>query len=146
MFKRSCPPPCFDRAFPPGVLDQDAAHRFCRRKKISPSLPILTAFAHQPQPRLMHQRRWLERVPGRFVQHSGGRQIPQLIVNQRQQFFSGLTLAFADGVQNQRDVAHAGRLPDLRTLRLWIGTDRFPAIKIFQQVSYAHNCRSSERY
>jgi hypothetical protein len=48
----------------------------------------------------------LERVPGRFTGHLGGRQAPQFLVNHRQQIVGRFGVAALNGFQNLRHFTH----------------------------------------
>ena len=43
-----------------------------------------------PQPRLVHELGWLQGLPGRFMDHSGGRKAPEFRTDQRQEFVGAL--------------------------------------------------------
>ena len=75
---------------PPGVLDQDPPHGLGRRgEEVAASVPGPVGIdADQPQVRLVHQRRGLERLPGRLPRHPLRGQPPQLVVDQGQQLAS----------------------------------------------------------
>ena len=61
----------------------------------------------------MHQGGGLERVVGRFVRHVPGRQLAQLVVDERQQLRRGVWVAGVDGGQDARDIRHEGSLAEL---------------------------------
>jgi len=56
-----------------------------RSKEMTSAVPNLAFLcAHQPQPRLMHQRRGLERLARLFLSHPHRRQLAQFIIYERQ--------------------------------------------------------------
>jgi len=67
------------------------------------TLPDASVAVEKPQPRLMHERRGLKRLPGRLSGHVRRRQPPQFIINQRQQFVGG-TAPGIQRLQNAGDV------------------------------------------
>jgi hypothetical protein len=56
----------------------------------------------------MHQRGGLQRVVGSFAEHLAGRQLSQLLIDQRQQPLGRLWVAPLDLLKNLCDVGHAG--------------------------------------
>ncbi len=62
---------------------------------------------NQPEPGLVDERCRLQRLAGRFGSHFVRRQLPQLLIHQRQQFLGGLGVALRNRVQDARDLAHA---------------------------------------
>ena len=85
---------------------EDATHGFRRRpKKVGAVLPGLILGANQPQPRLMDQRGGLKRVIGRFVRHLLSREFAELVINERQEFFSGLDVFLMSALEDTREVA-----------------------------------------
>src|SRR5262249_28510735 len=64
---------------------------------------------HQPQVRLVHQRGRLQGLAGLFVGQLVGRELAQLVVDQRQELRGGLRVALLDGGQDAGDVAHSVR-------------------------------------
>ena len=62
----------------------------------------------QPQIRLMHQRRRLQRLPRLLLGQLRGRQLPQLVIDQRQQLLGGLRIALLDLRQDAGHIGHAG--------------------------------------
>ena len=55
----------------------------------------------------MHQRSRLRRVPGLFVGQPNGRELAQLVVDQRQQLLRGVRVALLDGRQDTGNLAHS---------------------------------------
>jgi hypothetical protein len=68
------------------------------------TLPDASVAVEKPQPRLMHERRGLKRLPGRLSGHVRRRQPAQFIINQRQQFVGG-TAPGIQRLQNAGDVS-----------------------------------------
>jgi hypothetical protein len=54
----------------------------------------------------MHQGRGLQSLPRLLLGQPLGRELAQLIINQRQQLLCGVRIALLDGGQNTGDVAH----------------------------------------
>ena len=99
--------------FAPGRFDQDAAHGFGgRRKEMPPAVPILLAAAGQAQPSFVDQRGGLERLPGGFVGHSGRREFPEFVVNERKKVLGGFGVALLHAAEDARDVAHRRSVDD----------------------------------
>ena len=63
----------------------------------------------------MDQGRGLERLPGLLVGQPLCSQLPQFVVNQRQQLLGGSGIALLDGAKDAGDIAHAVRDWGLRT-------------------------------
>lgn len=85
----------------------NAPHRFRgRRKELGASFPALLLFARQPQPSLMHERGGLQRLAGLLDGHLVRGEPPQLIINQREQFFGGVGITLLNTVEDARHVAH----------------------------------------
>ena len=61
---------------------------------------------HQPDVRLVHQGRRLQRLPRLFLGQLGSRQFPQLVIHQRQQLLRRRRIAGFDLRQNLRHVGH----------------------------------------
>ena len=97
------------------VLDQDAPHRLRRgAEEVAAAVPILYLLrAHQPQVSLMDHGSRLERLTRLFLCQPVRRELAQLVVNQRQELFSGGRIALLDGGQNAENVAHAGQFTAL---------------------------------
>ena len=95
------------RVFAAGVINQDAAHRLgCCGEEMSAVLEFRVFLADQTQPSFMNQRRRLERLSGSLVRHPGGCQFAQLLIDQREEFVSGLRIALLDSRQDARYIAH----------------------------------------
>ena len=80
-------PAALQAAPPAGALDQDPAHRLGRRREeVTPPRPALCLVpADQPHVGLVDQGRRLEGVPGLLAIQAGGGQLPQLVVDEREQ-------------------------------------------------------------
>ncbi len=86
------------RPLAPGVLDEDAAHGLGRRgEEVAPAVPgPHRVRIHQPQIGLVDQGRGLERLARLLVREPQGCQLPQLVVDQRQQLLGGPRVALLD--------------------------------------------------
>jgi hypothetical protein len=72
------------------LLDQDSPHGFGGGKEMSPSVPLLLVLGtHQPQVRLMHERRGLERLAGLLLGQPRGSQFAQLVIDEWQKLLCG---------------------------------------------------------
>jgi hypothetical protein len=79
---------------PAGAVDEDAPHDLRRHpEEMRAVLPGHTALSDQPEIRLIHQRRWLQRVVRPLVTQVGRRTPPQLLIYQRQQVVACLEVA-----------------------------------------------------
>ena len=89
-------------------LDKDPAHRFGRRgEEVSAVLPALVIRgADEPQVGLVHQRRGLERLAGLLPRQALSGQLPQLVVDQRQELLGRPGLTLFDGGEDARHVRH----------------------------------------
>ena len=77
-------------------------------KKCPASIPVLGLLGiHQPDVRLMHQRRGLQRLARLLLGHLGGGQLPQFLVDQRQELLGRLRFALFDPRQDQSHVARS---------------------------------------
>jgi hypothetical protein len=71
------------------------------------TVPLLVLFhVYQAEIGLMHQRRGLERLTGRFLGQLPRRQLAQRVVDQRQQLFRGARVAVLKGGQDASHVVH----------------------------------------
>jgi hypothetical protein len=93
-----------------GLLDEDAAHGLSGGgEEVAAAVPGLRRFGvHQAQVRLVDQGGGLERLARLLLRHPLGRQLTQLVVDQRQELFGGRRVALLDGGQDARDFAHGG--------------------------------------
>ena len=72
----------------PGGLDEDSPHGFSRgREEVPATVELLVP--DQPQIGLVNKCRGVERVPRRFSRHAGGRELSQLVVDEREQLGRG---------------------------------------------------------
>jgi len=62
--------------------------------------------AHQPQIRLVHQRRRLQRLSRLLLGEAGGGELAELVIDQRQQLLGGQRIAGLGRLQDLRDFAH----------------------------------------
>src|SRR5262249_61977222 len=94
-----------------GALDEDAAHGFGGRGEevaaVTPlGLPGRMAPQDQPQVGFVDEGGGLERLAGLLLGQLLGREPPQLVIDQRQELARRVGVAFVDGRQDTRDVAH----------------------------------------
>ena len=80
-----------------------AAAKKCPR----PSQRLVVAPPDQPEVRLMNQGGGLEGVVGRLAGHARGGELPQLVVDEREQVGGGLAVAGRGGVQEAGHVGHS---------------------------------------
>ena len=101
-------PPPFGRLSPPGLLDQNPPHRLgCSGEEMPTAVPVLSLFRiHEPEIGFMDQGRGLQRLAGILLRHLLRRQLPQFVVNERQQLFGSPRIPLLDVRQNPRDIAH----------------------------------------
>jgi hypothetical protein len=92
----------------PGAIDENSPHGFGRgAKKMRPAIPSFILISRQSEPRFVDEGGGLQRVAASFVRHSGGSQLTEFIVNEREQFHRGLRISVPGGVKDVRYVAHA---------------------------------------
>jgi hypothetical protein len=96
--------------FSAGLFDEDAAHRLGGRgKEMSAAIPRLFGIgADQTKIGFVDQRRRLERLPWLLVRQPVSGELPQLVVNQGQQFLGGVRVALFDLTQNPGKFSHCG--------------------------------------
>ncbi len=90
------------------VLHQNPPHCFCRGREEMPSaVPVLSlVHIHEPNVRLVDQSRGLENPARLLLGHLLGRQLPQLVVHQRQELLGGRRIAVVDLRQDAGDLGH----------------------------------------
>jgi hypothetical protein len=94
-------------AFAADFVNEDAAHGLSGGgEEMGAPVDFGIGIAGLAQPGFMDQRRRLQRITRGFVRHPGGRQLAQLLIDQRQQFIGGPGVALVDGVEDAGDVAH----------------------------------------
>ena len=71
-------------------------------------LPVRLRVRPEPQPRLMNQRRGLQRVTGGYARHLLRRDLPQFGIDQLKQPRGRRIVAGSDGGEDLGDIAHAG--------------------------------------
>jgi hypothetical protein len=100
----------------PGALYKEASHRFggCG-EEVAAAVPLLRVIhIHQPQVRLVHQRRRLQRLPGLLVHQPLRCQLPQFLINERQQLFRRNGIALLNRGEDACDLIHGSVLRDER--------------------------------
>ena len=92
---------------PPGMFDQDAAHRLgCRAEKVGAILKRRSVLAAEPKPGFVDERGGLEGVTRSFARHLLRRQPAEFVIDQRQQFRSSLRIAPFHLLQYLSEFAH----------------------------------------
>ena len=80
---------------------------------------------------LVDQRRGLERLAWLLLRHPLGRQLAQLVVNQRQQFGGGPGVAVARG---EKDSGHLIRRGHAKSVKKWrdakLNSERFMPVRV----------------
>ena len=111
---RANSPPCFLAALPPGVLDEDAAHRLGGGgEEVAAPIPApVAAVADEAQIRLVDQRGGLEGLPRGFAGQASGGQPAELLVDQRQQSRGLLRIALLRCRPRSVRFVHRKGLPD----------------------------------
>ena len=90
----------------PGVVDQHPPHRLGRGgEEVRFAVEVLVP--DQPQVSLMNQGGGVEGVPGSLRGHPRGRELPQLVVDEREQVGRRLAVAGRGGVEEASDLGHA---------------------------------------
>jgi hypothetical protein len=91
---------------PAGLIDQDVAHGR-GREEVAPAVPVVAPVpADEPDVGLVDQGGGLEGLARLLVAQPGGGQLPQLVVDEREQAGGGMGAALSDGGQHPRDVGH----------------------------------------
>src|SRR5262245_229613 len=95
--------------FAAGVLDEDSAPRLrgsC--KEVTARIPSLGApgAIYELEISLMYQRRGLQSLPRFLAGQLSRRQLPQLVIDQRQEFFGRLRISRLDLRQDAGDIGH----------------------------------------
>jgi hypothetical protein len=84
----------FEAVFTPSVLDEDAAHGLGGRgKEVAAVVPA--AFVRGPdesEVRLVDEGSWLEGMAGRLGCHPSGRELAQLVIDEREQIGRGAAI------------------------------------------------------
>src|SRR5262249_40257671 len=93
----------------PRLLDEDPPHGLRgRSEEVAAAVPWLGLIhVHEPDVGLMDQGRGLECLAGLFLGELLGRQLAQLVIDQRQKLLGGVRIALLDGRQDAGDIAHA---------------------------------------
>src|SRR5262249_37403378 len=100
-----------EAAFAARVVDEDASHGFRGgREEVSPAVPVRGPVnVHEAEVGLVDQGGGLEGLAGLLLRQPPCSQLPQLVVDQRQELAGGTRVALLDGRQDTRDVGHAGQ-------------------------------------
>ena len=87
------------------MVDQNAPHGFRRGgEEVAAVVEVLVA--DETQVRLVDQGGGVQGVPGILRGHPRGSELPQLVVDQRQQLLGRLAVALLDGREDAGDVVH----------------------------------------
>jgi hypothetical protein len=100
----------FRRPLAAGVLDEDAAHGLGGGGEEMPAAVEPLPVADQPEVRLVDQGRGLQGVVGGLACHPDGRQLPQLVVDEREELGGRVPVAGRGGVEEPGDVIHPARI------------------------------------
>ena len=92
-----------------GVVDQHAPHRLGRGGE-EVRLAVEVLVPDQPQVSLMNQGGGVEGVPGFLRGHPRGRELPQLVVDEREQVGRCLAITGRGGVKELSDLGHNDRV------------------------------------
>ena len=95
------------RPFRPGVVDEDPTHGLGRGGEEVPSAVELL-IPDQPQVGFVNQGGRVEGVAGGFGRHARGGELPQLVIDERQQLGGGPAVASLGGTQELRELGHWG--------------------------------------
>src|SRR5262245_23970779 len=104
----------------PGLIDEDAAHGLgSGGEEVAAAIPPLHLLGvHQPQIGLVDQSGRLDGLAWFLLGQLLGRQLAQLIVDERQELLGGAGVALLDGGQDLGDFAHVGQSTPLEPARL----------------------------
>ena len=92
-----------------GVVDEDLAHQPGRhRKEVRAALQRHAIHIHESQEDLVHERRRLEDVSGRFPPEMTARHPSQLVIHQRNQAVERRSVSLSPGQEEPGYVGHAG--------------------------------------
>src|SRR5262249_39002103 len=91
-----------------GAFYQDTPHRLGRCREEMPSAVPRLRLVHEPNVGFMHERRRLKGLPRLLLRQLLGRQLPQVVVDQRQQLLGGVWVALLDGGQDAGHFGHRG--------------------------------------
>ena len=88
------------------MIDEDSPHGFGGGgEEVSAAVELL--IADQPQVGFVNQRGGVEGVAGGFGGHARGGELPELIVDERQQLSGGLAVAGRGGFEELGDLDHS---------------------------------------
>ena len=107
-----------------GPFDEDATHRLGGSgEEVAAVVPALRPIhIHQAEVSLVNQSRGLERLAGLLLGQPLRRQLPQLVVDQRQELLGGLWVALLDGRQDSSHFTHCLHRR-ARVRRVWSSLD-----------------------
>lgn len=97
----------FTGMLPARVVNEDLAHQLRRhRKKVCPVLQRQPVHIYESQVDLVHERRRLEGMPGKFALEMTARHAAQLVVHERDQTVERLGVATAPGQEQVSYIVH----------------------------------------
>jgi hypothetical protein len=94
--------------FLPRLFDENSSHRLgCCAKKVPAAVPVFgLGRVDQTEPGIVNQSRGLQRLPRLFLSQFRCRQLPQLVVHQREKLFGSLRISLFDLIEDAGDVGH----------------------------------------
>src|SRR5262249_2122084 len=112
----------FQSGLPPGALDENAAHRFRGGgEEVPPAVELNRKLPppvrHETHGGFVNERRRVERVSRLLLGHSGRREPPQLLIDERQQLLGGARVALLQGSEDAGNLIHGNKLTRLRAAR-----------------------------
>ena len=106
-------PTVFEALLAPGAVDEDAAHGLGGGgEEVAPAVPaVVVRGADQPEVRLVDQGGGFECLAWGFGRHSRSRELPQLVVHEREQFGGRFAVTGLCCFEKEGYVGHAAVLP-----------------------------------
>ncbi len=90
-----------------GRVNKNATHAFGGvAKEVRAVLPGLVRGSNQPQPDFVDECGGLQCVAGRFAGPAARGEVPQLVIDERQQLLSSIGVPLLNAVEDAGDVAH----------------------------------------
>lgn len=98
-----------NRTFTARTINQDTPHAFGRSgEKLRAILPKRLRVPSESQPRLMHERGRLQRLPRGFARHFRRRELAQFVIHERQNLIGRLRVARPGALEQPSDIAVIG--------------------------------------
>ena len=86
------------------MVDQDPSHRLGGGgEEMRPAIPLRILIRTNSEPRLVDQGRRLKRMARRLSRHPRRCEMPQLIIDEREQLAGRLRVSTTDPLQDERD-------------------------------------------